>query len=133
MIKAKILLVDDDPVFLELTKETLKGLPFLEEINCVSHAKEAREYLDSCIENERSFPDVIFLDLRMPGIGGMEFAELYSYRYAEQSPETKLVILSCSISRKEKAKALELSAIEDFIEKPLTIEKLMKVVLDKDE
>lgn len=130
MKKAKILLIDDDPIFLELSKETLKGVSCLEEINCVNHARDAREYLDSCVQNRCPFPNVIFLDLHMPGIGGMEFAEFYSYRYAEQYPNTKLVMLSSSIRRKEKTKALEFPAVEDFIEKPITVKKLMKVLLE---
>lgn len=101
----------------------------MEEINCVNHAKEAREYLDSCIENDRPFPDVIFLDIHMPGIGGLEFAEFYSRRYAEQFPETKLVMLSCSLREKDKTKALDFPAVTDCAEKPLTEDKLNRLII----
>jgi two-component SAPR family response regulator len=129
MKKIKILLIDDDQIFLSLTEATLKEVLWLEEVKCVSHAKDAREYLDSCIENARPFPDAIFLDIHMPGIGGMEFAELYCRRYAEQYPATKLVMLSCSIRRKDKAKVMDFPAVIDCMEKPLTEDKLNRLLL----
>jgi CheY-like chemotaxis protein len=124
MEKIKILLIDDDELFLSLTSRTLQRSSYSKKINCISHVKEAREYLDYCVEKERPFPDIIFLDINMPGIGGLDFADLYSRRYAERFPDTKLVILSSSISRKDKAKALEMPAVDEFVQKPLTEEKL---------
>ena len=127
MKKAKILLIDDDELFLSLTEKTLRD-SYLKTIKCKTHAREAREYLDSCREKGHRFPDIIFLDIDMPGIGGLEFAELYSRRYAKEFPDTKLVILTSSISRKDKEKALEISGINGFIEKPLTQEKLNELI-----
>lgn len=127
MKKAKILLIDDDILFLSLTRRTLQQASYLQKINCISHVKEAREYLDSCIAGGCPFPDVIFLDIDMPGIGGLDFADLYSRRYAEQYPDTKLVILTSSNSRRDKIKALEISAVKDFVQKPLTEEKLNRL------
>lgn len=130
MKKAKILLIDDDPVFLFLTEKVLKNADCLEKVSCVTHAKEAREYLDFCIEGELPFPDAIFLDIDMPGIGGMEFADLYSRRYADHYPDTKLVILTSSNSWKDRSKALEIPAVHEFVQKPLTTEKLNSLLLE---
>ena len=129
MKKAKILLIDDDELFLSLTIRTLKRSSYLKKINCKTHVKDAREYLDRCITNGQPFPDAIFIDVDMPGIGGLDFAELYSRRYAERFPETKLVILSSSICRKDKAKALAIPGVDEFVEKPLTEEKLNQLLL----
>ena len=128
MKKAKILLIDDDPLFLSLTRKTLKEADCLEKISCVSHAKEARQYLDFCIEGEIPFPDAIFLDINMPGIGGMDFAELYSRRYADQFPDTKLVMLTSSYSSKDKQKAMEIPAVQEVVQKPLTQEMLNQLL-----
>ena len=129
MKKAKILLVDDDPAFLFLTKKNLKNAECLEKISSVAHAKEAREYLDFCIDGDLPFPDAIFLDLDLPGINGMEFADLYSRRYAGQYPDTKLVILTSSDNRMDRANALEIPAVHEFLQKPLTTEKLNSLLL----
>lgn len=129
MKKAKILLIDDDTLFLSLTRKVLKDAACLEKIKCFTHVKEVREYLDGCVEEKLPFPDVIFLDLDMPGIGGMDFADLYSRRYAQEHPGTKLVILTSSSSWKDKAKALQIPAVEEFVQKPLTTEKLNSLLL----
>ncbi len=124
MKKAEILLIDDDELFLRLTESSLKKNSFLKRINCISHVKDAREYLDTRMVEEESFPDIIFLDVNMPGIGGLDFADLYSRRYADYFPDTKLVILTSSCSRKEKIKAMQIPAVDEVVEKPLTEEKL---------
>lgn len=127
---AKILLIDDDPFFLSLTQKTLKNAACLEKVSCVTHVREAREYLDFCIEGDLPFPDAIFLDIHMPGIGGMEFADLYSRRYANQYPDTKLVILTSSSSSVDKVKAKEIPAVTEVVQKPLTTEKLYNLLVE---
>ena len=117
-------MIDDDPDFLFLTRKTLISSAGLEKVSCVTHVKEAREYLDFCIEGALPFPDAIFLDIDMPGIGGMDFADLYSRRYADSFPDTKLVILTASSSWKDRVKAMGIPAVDKFVQKPLTIEKL---------
>ena len=108
---------------------SLRKVPYLERLTSMENVEEAREYLNSCVERAQPFPDAIFVDLNMPGMSGMEFAELYTERYAALYPDTKLVMLTSSISRREKAQALDIPAINDFMEKPLTIEKLNRLLL----
>ena len=128
MKKTKILLIDDDALFLSLTARTLQRASYIKRINCITHVKEARKYLDACIAHEHHFPDIIFLDIDMPGIGGLDFADLYGRRYAEKFPNTKLVILTSSNSRKDKTRALEIPAVQEFVQKPLTEEKLSSLI-----
>lgn len=120
MKKNKILLIDDDSIFLSITLEILKRIPFPEEVYFFTHVKEAREYFDACVTGKYSFPDAIFLDIHMPGIGGLEFADLYSRRYAAQYPDTKLIILTSFKRQKDRVKALEIPGVKEFMQKPLT-------------
>lgn len=91
-------------------------------------ARHAREYLDECVATQKPFPKVIFLDIELPGIGGLEFADLYSKKYHALFPETRLVILSYSIWWKDKHAALSIPGVYDFLNKPLTEEKLQLVL-----
>lgn len=127
--KQRILLVDDDSLFLALTEKRLKKLPYLDQVSCILDVKEAREYLDACVRDNLPFPDVIFLDINMPGIGGMDFADLFGRRYADYAPRTRLVMLTSSNSSRERKLALTIPAVDDFIQKPLTDEKLSRVFL----
>lgn len=129
MKKADILLIDDDTLFLFLTEKTLGKVPEQLNIHSISKIEEARAYLESRASNKEQFPDAIFVDLNMPGMSGMEFADYYNRQYAPHFPDTKLVMLTSSISRKEKAKAMEIPAVKDFLQKPLTIEKLNRLLV----
>ena len=124
MERPKILMIDDDPLFLSLTEMTLKDSPRLGDINGIADVEDAKSFLDSCKSGENPFPDAIFVDMNMPGMNGMDFVELYRREYAKLFPQTKLVMLTSSISRKEKIRALEFPEISDFMEKPLTEDKL---------
>lgn len=123
-----IFLIDDDNLFLLLTERILQKAPFLEKIESRGSVEEAKTYLDSREASKEAFPDVIFVDMNMPEMTGMEFAEYYSQRYAAAHPQTKLIILTSSISRKEKMQAMEIPVVEDCMQKPLT-EKMLRSLL----
>lgn len=129
MKKFKVLLIDDDDLFLYLTERTLKKVSCLEEINSINDVRDAQAYLISCVARHDPFPDAIFVDMNMPGMNGMEFADLYSQEFLNLYPDTKLVMLTSSISRKEKAQAMEIPSVSGFMEKPLTEEKLNRILL----
>ena len=124
MEKVNVLLIDDDELFLFLTEKSLGKARCIESLKSFDELTDAQEFLDSCMAENCPFPDVIFVDLNMPGMNGMEFAQIYSEKYFEKYPDTKLVILTSSISRKEKVEAMEVEAVKDFMQKPLTEEKL---------
>ena len=124
MKKIKTLLIDDDKLFLHLTEKLIKDAAFLENVYTQSSVTEAKQYLDACEKSESLFPDLILVDMNMPEMNGIEFAEYYERRHAKRHPGTRLVILTSSISRKEKTTALEKPVISDFIQKPITVEML---------
>lgn len=128
MNKAEILLVDDDTLFLFLTEKVLEKEQGQFSIKSIDNVKEALSYLEACKRGEHLFPDGIFVDLNMPEMSGMDFAGFYNHHYAPHYPQVKLVMLTSSISRKEKEKAMNIPAVHDFIQKPLTKEKLTELL-----
>ncbi len=124
----RILLIDDDDLFLFLTERTLKKATCLKEINSIANVEEAKNYLDSCVSRQIPLPDIIFVDMNMPGMNGKDFAHYYNQKFAGLYPGTKLVILTSSISRKEKVVTMEIPSVKDFIQKPLTEEKLLSLI-----
>ncbi len=80
----KILLVDDQRVVREKLKAVLQEMPDLQVIGTASDGYGAIDRI------EQLHPDVILLDLEMPGQGGLKTAQII----AQQYPQIKIIILS---------------------------------------
>ncbi len=120
----KILIVDDDELGNFLVATMLESYSFIESYHIEINGYKALDYLENAIR-ESHFPDVIFVDLKMPEIDGFEFIELYEQAFYDQFPATKVMVLTSSIREKEKREAMEFASVVDFISKPLS-EKLLQ-------
>ena len=81
-----IFAIDDEPNMLFLLHDAIAEAEPEAEILDFSLGTEAVEYLES----HPARPDVIFSDIRMPGLSGLELAK----RLKQLSPETKLVFVT---------------------------------------
>jgi DNA-binding NtrC family response regulator len=72
---------------------------------------------------EDEAPDVMVLDLRMPGIDGMEVLE----RVKREHPHVQVIILSGHGSEKEEKEARRLGAF-DYLQKPMDTGEVLKTV-----
>ncbi|NVK53116.1 MAG: response regulator [Flavobacteriaceae bacterium] len=123
-----ILLIDDDPATNFLHKLIIKKEDCTENIICIQSAKEALDYLKT--RNEKGIyphPEMIFLDINMPGMNGWEFLNEYEKNEKEQKAKI-VVMLTTSLDPEDKKKADNIKEINRFISKPLTSEKLREVL-----
>lgn len=115
MKKPKILVCDDDPGILEVIKIILEENNI--EVVTASNGKGIQKLIASVK------PDMLFLDLWMPGIEGEEITKIL-----KRDPKTKkipIIIISALNDTKEIAKKV---GANGFISKPFTIEGLLEVV-----
>lgn len=106
----KILLVDDDDIFLVLGTITIEKLFPSAEIFTVPHGEEALDFLE---ENE---VDVMFLDLNMPILDGWEVLEELGKR---ERKKMAIFVVTSSIDPSDREKADKNPLVYDLIEKPL--------------
>ncbi len=129
-----ILLIDDDPICTWLNKSFLEDLAVAQQVNCLSEGQLALDYLQE-ICNARvdesqinPLPDLIFLDLNMPGVDGFEFLDKLSLlkncniRLAE-----RVVILTTSMHERDLEKATRFQLV-DYVVKPLTHAKIQSII-----
>jgi DNA-binding NarL/FixJ family response regulator len=84
MKRVKVLLADNHPIVRAGIKAELEKIPDAEVIGEANDGREA-------IEMARDLsPDLVFMDITMPGLNGLEATE----RITKSSPSTKVVILS---------------------------------------
>ncbi len=109
--RMKVLLVDDEQEFVESLSERLQLRNL--DADVVYDGEQALEALS------QNKPDVMVLDLRMPGIDGMEVLR----RVSKEHPEMRVVILTGHGTDKDEQEARKLGAFE-YMQKPVDIEKL---------
>jgi two-component system, chemotaxis family, protein-glutamate methylesterase/glutaminase len=114
----RVLVVDDSAYVRKVIKQMLSRSPFIEVVGVAGTAEEALEM------TRQVRPDVVTLDLIMPGIGGIGFIR-------EQMSRTPIPILVVSIASESSElvlEALDAGAI-DFVQKPsaLASEKVFEM------
>ena len=94
MIK-KLLCVDDDKITLTLIKLIVSKASFAEEIITKMNGKEALEYYSDLSANTEmeTYPELIFLDLNMPIMGGWDFVDEFAKTFYKKFSQTKIIIL----------------------------------------
>jgi two-component system, chemotaxis family, response regulator Rcp1 len=122
----EILLVEDSPADVRLTKEALKEEKLYIRLNVVNDGVEAMAYL----RREGSYataarPDLILLDLNLPKKDGREV--LKEIKSDEKLKIIPVVVLTISKAEEDVAKSYNLHA-NCFITKPLDLDQFSKVV-----
>lgn len=111
---AVIMMVDDEPILLELLQSFLEDQGYK---NFVA-IEDSTQALDSMHEYH---PDILLLDLKMPKLGGLDIIKLIRKdSYLKRLP---IIVLTSSTDSETKLKALELGAT-DFLAKPVDASEL---------
>jgi CheY-like chemotaxis protein len=117
--KKKILLVDDEPALtrmLRLNLEQTGRFEVREENRGTNALRAAREFL----------PDLIFLDVMMPDVGGDEVAE--QLKQDPQLCRIKYAFLTAIVTKRETGKGAAQISGETFLAKPVKRDELLAVV-----
>ena len=109
----KVLLVDDEEEFVKALAERLRMRDLRSDT--VFDGEEALSYV------EDQEPDVMVLDLKMPGIDGMEVLRQVRKVY----PKIQVIILTGHGPEKDEEEAKRLGAF-DYLEKPVNLDVLVK-------
>ena len=123
--KIQLLLIEDDFDHAELTKRIIHSVNQDIQIFHVKNGEKALGYLLNCTYSKEKFPDIIILDLRLPGVDGIEvLKEIKSWPEHVSIP---VVILSTSGFNHD----IELAAkykTNKYIVKPLTPESFSSLL-----
>ena len=125
---ACIMLIDNNPDDNFYHARVIKKKDPAKQVLVMASATEALKYLASA-DAQKLYPDLIFLDINMPGINGWDFME----RYQTQKPLAVapiIIMLTTSENPDDRKRALQSGAITDYMTKPLTVEMLAAIDAD---
>lgn len=121
-----ILLIEDNPGDIELTKESLIERKIKNKLTVISDGEEALNYLYQREEYvNATLPDIILLDLNLPKISGREI--LKSIKSDPQRASIPVVILSSTDDAADIREVYQLHA-NCFIPKPVDAAEFMKAI-----
>jgi CheY-like chemotaxis protein len=122
----EILLVEDNPADVRLTREALKEAKVVNRLSVVTDGEEAMAFLRRQGRHaEAPRPDLILLDLNLPRKDGREV--LAEVKEDESLRSIPVVILTTSKSEEDVLRTYDLHA-NCFISKPVGLEQFLRVV-----
>ena len=128
MDKFKLLMfVDDDEATNLYHEVVVEESNLCEEQLFFESPRKALQHLEKASESGDFIPpDVIFLDLNMPGLTGWDFLDAYHKDLKAEFPI--VILLTTSIRDYDRERAEKHPKIRKMINKPLTEEKLQEVL-----
>jgi CheY-like chemotaxis protein len=130
MLIKNLFILDDDIITTHLMKEMLNDVSFVKSFHIENNGWQALEYLQA-IARKDTFPDVLLIDLKMPEMDGYEFIEHFEEQFLSLHPASNLLVLTSSVSEKDRQKAMRYKSVSNFIQKPLTEDKLAEIAREK--
>jgi two-component system, chemotaxis family, response regulator Rcp1 len=90
---------------------------------------EALNYLTKATLNNELKPDLIFLDINMPGMNGWEFIQEYKKIDASFIKDIKVFLLTTSSNPDDFEQSKLIDVVNDYFNKPLSLDLFEKIIM----
>jgi len=114
LVKGKVLVIDDEPGVLDLVKYNLEEAGF--------GVETAADGMLGLTQAQQAPPDLILLDIMLPGLDGLELCKLF--RADARTARTPIIMLTAKASELDRVVGLELGA-DDYVTKPFSPRELL--------
>lgn len=120
-----IMLIDDNPHDNFFHERIIKKTDVSEAVITKQTGSAAIEYLKMAAKDGYQLPDLIFLDINMPGMNGWEFLDAFKKLDQSIIGKVNIVMLTTSENPEDFVKAKSIELLSGFKSKPLTKQMLI--------
>ena len=130
-----IFLIDDDETTNHVNLRTLKRTNAAKEVKIFMNGEQALNFLKLISEGDsgttsEKYPDLIFLDIKMPIMDGFEFLDAYQELNARYIIPTQIMMLTSSASFYDLNRLEKYDVVKRHFPKPLTDFDVKEIVKD---
>lgn len=125
-----VCIVDDDDIYQFTMTMALESLKGVDRIMVFNDGAEALDFMLDNLNKENELPDIIFLDIDMPIMDGFQFMEEYVKIKPKVGKRIVIYMVSSSVDPADIERAKKISAISDYIVKPIKEEQLKTILLE---
>jgi len=129
--QVELLLVEDDPNDVELAMRSLRKHHLANKIHVARDGEEALDFLHArgpyAVRNAAGLPKVVFLDLKLPKVSGLEV--LKEMKGNPRLRSIPVVVMTSSREQRDLVEGYRLG-VNSYIQKPIDFDQFQNVVKD---
>ena len=124
-----IMLVDDDPDDNFIHQLVIADWGQCDTVRIAENGTEALAYLTNTADPNYVRPEIILLDINMPGMNGFEFLEEYHKLANHLKSNVVVIMLTTSLNPTDEHRAEQFNEVTGYRNKPLTKAMLNEVMI----
>lgn len=130
-----VAIIDDDRVFQKLTWMKITRKNYARKVLMFSDGEQAISFIRDNASNVDELPDIILLDLNMPVMDGWDFMDAFVKMRPHIGKKITIFIATSSVNPEDQRRAVEVSAVTDYVIKPISDASLYRLfsTADKEE
>ena len=126
-----ILLIDDNQADNVFHKIKINKAGVCNTVSVATTGSQALNYLAKASQHETGEfpkPDLIFLDINLPGMDGFDFLDEFHKIEGHVKSNTRVIMLTTSLNPDDQTRAMRYAEVKKFLNKPLTVEIIQETV-----
>jgi len=126
--KLTVLLIDDDRIYQFTTKKGMQVSNLSVNIISYLNGADAFDYIEKAAMHEVDAPGVIFLDINMPVMNGIEFLEAFEGVKNKFSPQIPIYVVSSSADSRDTDMVSAYPTVKGYLIKPVQQQKFVEIL-----
>ena len=122
-----LIVLDDDSIFHQIIDYAHANTDSYSHIHHYYKAEQLLDYLRQHKDESDKLPDVIFVDINLPIVDGWTFLSEYDILADSLSKKITIYVVTTSVRKEDRAQAGSYPFVEEYLIKPVTIDKLKAI------